>query len=166
MSPEDVLKELEDIRAQTLDRLASLSQAQLDAQPPRADAEQPWSLGEVFMHIAIDEIYLREMLSRPLLEGIRPPAGITFLPPPPPYGASKEIIQFWFARARSQTRAYVQQWPSKWDPDLKHAGSLQLMNALQWLEGYGGHEKFHHRQIDSLIKWCNDNDAIRNHTSA
>jgi len=118
------------------------------------------------MHIAIDEIYLREMISRPLREGINPPKGITFLPPPPPYGTSKEIVQFWFTRARSQTRAYVKEWPSKWDPELKHEGGLQLMNALQWLEGYAGHEKFHHRQIDSLIQWCNDNDAIQGRTSA
>ncbi len=30
------------------------------------------------------------------------------------------------------------------------------MNALEWLDGYAGHEAFHHRQIDALIKWCGD----------
>ncbi len=29
---------------------------------------------------------------------------------------------------------------------------LELMNALEWLMGYGGHEMFHHRQIDALIQ--------------
>jgi hypothetical protein len=76
------------------------------------------------------------------------------------------LNQIWLARARSQTRAYVKEWPSNWDPDLEHEGGLQLMNALQWLEGYGGHERFHHRQIDSLITWCNGNNAIQDRTSA
>jgi len=110
------------------------------------------------MHIAIDEIYLRELISRPLQEGISPPDGITFLPPPPPYGTSKDVIQFWLVRARSQTRAYVEKWPSAWNPNLKHEGGLELMNALEWLEGYAGHEAFHYRQIDALIKWCGDAD--------
>ena len=35
------------------------------------------------MHLAIDEFYLRELIARPLLEGVKPPEGITFLPPPP-----------------------------------------------------------------------------------
>jgi len=26
------------------------------------------------------------------------------------------------------------------------------MNSLEWLEGYGGHEAFHHQQIDKVIK--------------
>jgi len=159
MNPEDIFMQLENIRSQTLELLESLSQAQLDARPPRTENEQSWSLGEVFMHLAIDEIYLRELISRPLREGISPPSDITFLPPPPPYGASKIIIQYWFTRARSQTRVYVKDWPSEWDPDLKHVGGLQPMNALEWLEGYGGHEKFHHRQIDSLIKWCTESNV-------
>jgi hypothetical protein len=159
MNPEDVLSQLEEIRKETLSRLTRLSQAQLDTRPPSAEGEESWSLGEVFMHIAIDEIYLRELISRPLREGDRPPTEITFLPPPPPYGTSKESIQFWLARARSQTRNYVKEWPIQWDPELKHEGGLELMNALEWLEGYGGHEKFHHRQIDSLISWCNDNNS-------
>ena len=28
---------------------------------------------------------------------------------------------------------------------------LPAMNGLEWLAGYGGHENFHHRQIDALI---------------
>lgn len=86
------------------------------------------------MHIAIDEIYLRELISRLLCEGVRPPTEIIFLPPPTPYGTSKESILFWFARARSQTRSYVKEWPIQWDPELKHEGGLESMNALEWLE--------------------------------
>jgi len=156
MNPEDVLSRLEEVRSQTNDRLRGLSQSQLEARPPRTESEQPWSLGEVFMHIATDEIYLRELISRPLREGFSPPDGITFLPPPPPYGTAKEVIQFWLARARSQTRVYAKEWPSSWNPDLKHQGGLAWMNAPEWLDGYAGHEAFHHRQIDALIKWCAD----------
>ena len=25
------------------------------------------------------------------------------------------------------------------------------MNGLEWLEGYGGHEAFHHRQIERMM---------------
>jgi hypothetical protein len=154
MGPEEILTQLNEVRSHTFERLDRVSQAQLDARPPKKEGEQSWSLGEVFMHIAIDEIYLRELISRPLREGICPPDGITFLPPPPPYGTSKDTIQFWFARARSQTRVYVMEWPSSWDPNLKHEGGLRSMNALEWLQGYAGHEAFHHRQIDALIQWC------------
>jgi hypothetical protein len=111
-------------------------------------------LGEVFMHIATDEVYLRELISRPLREGVLPPEGITYLPPPPPNGTPKQAILFWLARARSQTKAYVQEWPVSWNPDLRYEGGLRLMNALEWLDGYGGHEAFHHGQVDSLIHWC------------
>jgi hypothetical protein len=156
MNAEDILRQLEEVRSHTLERLSDLSQGQLDARPPKTDNEQPWSLGEVFMHIAIDEVYLRELISRPLREGTNPPEGITFLPPPPPYGTTKEVIQFWLARSRSQTRAYIKDWPSSWDPELRHEGGLRPMNTLEWLEGYGSHEAFHHRQIDALIGWCAD----------
>lgn len=156
MNVEDVLSKLEEVRSQTIERLIGLSQGQLDAHPPTIESEQPWSLGEVFMHIAIDEVYLRELISRPLREGTNPPEGITLLPPPPPYGTTMEVIQFWLSQSRSQTRAYVNDWPSSWDPDLRHEGDLRSMNALEWLEGYCGHEAFHHLQIDALIKWCAD----------
>lgn len=131
MIPEDILGELEDVRSGTCERLDGLTQSQLDARPPNSAKEQPWSLGEVFMHIAIDEAYLRELISRPLPEGVAPPQGIMFMPPPPPYGTAKEVIQSWLARARSQTRAYVNEWPSSWDPNLNHVGGLKSMNALE-----------------------------------
>lgn len=152
MDPTYVLKQLEEIREGTHERLSKLTQTQLDARPPRSGQEEIWSLGELFMHIAIDEVYLREMISRPLREGILPPVGITFLPPPPPYGADKQTIKFWLDRSRSQTRIYIQDWPLQWDPELRHAGNLEPMNALEWLLGYGGHEASHHRQIEDLIK--------------
>ncbi len=86
MTPQDVLIELDRIRAETIRRLEGLSQKQLDTHPPPMEYEEAWSLGEVFMHIAIDEVYLRELIARPLREGTKPPEGITFLPPPPPPG--------------------------------------------------------------------------------
>ena len=65
------------------------------------------------MHLAIDELYLRELIAIPLLEGIKPPEGVSFLPPPPPYGQTMEVILFWFERARLQTRRYFEAWPLK-----------------------------------------------------
>jgi len=55
---------------------------------------------------------LREQIARPLLEGVRPPEAVTFLPPPPPCGAKKEVIQFWFDRARTMTRRLIEAWPA------------------------------------------------------
>lgn len=149
--PQKVLDRLEEIRMETLERLDNLAQEQLDWRPSRADGEEAWSLGEVFMHLAIDEFYLRELIARPLLEGIKPPEGVRFLPPPPAYGTAKETIQFWFERARLQTRRLFENWPSDANLDVRHEGGLQAMNGLEWLEGYGGHEAFHHQQIDRLI---------------
>lgn len=99
MEPIEILQFMESVRAKTLKRFNGLNQPQLDWKPPKGDGEEAWSLGEVFMHLALDEHYLREHIARPLLEGIKPPEGITFLPPPPPYGASSEVIAFWFDRA-------------------------------------------------------------------
>ena len=110
------------------------------------------------MHLAIDEIYLRELIARPLLEGVKPPDGVTFLPPPPPYGTKQDVIRFWFARARSQTRCLFDNWPADADLDLTHEGGLEAMNGLEWFEGYAGHEAFHHQQIDDLITRHNAND--------
>lgn len=152
MESRTVMQELEEIRTMTHQRLAGLSQPQLDARLPHSGQEEVWSLGEIFMHIAIDEIYLREMISRPLRDGILPPMGITFLPPPPPYGVDKQTIRFWLERARSQTRIYIEGWPLQWDMDLRHAGNLRPMNALEWLLGYSGHEASHHSQIDTMIE--------------
>jgi hypothetical protein len=149
--PQKVLGRLEQVRAETLQRLENLTQAQLDWRPPTAEGEEEWSLGEIFMHLAIDELYLRELIARPLLEGIRPPAGVRFLPPPPPYGTSKDVIRFWFERARIETRRLFNNWPSDANLDVKHEGGLEAMNGLEWFAGYGGHEAFHHQQIDRLI---------------
>ena len=148
--PQMTLRRMEDVRTETLRRLDNLTQDQLDARPAQAEGEE-WSLGEVFMHLAIDEIYLRELIARPLLEGIKPPDGVRFLPPPPPYGTQKEVIQFWFKRARLQTRRFFDDWPQNANLDLTHEGGLEPMNGLDWFEGYAGHEAFHHQQIDHLI---------------
>jgi hypothetical protein len=151
MDPQTVLGRLDQVRAETLRRLESLTQEQLDWRPPQAEGKGEWSLGEVFMHLAIDEFYLRELIARPLLEGIKPPDGVRFLPPPPPYGTTKEVIRFWFERARLQTHRLFRDWPSDAHLDLTHEGGLEAMNGLEWFEGYAGHEAFHHPQIDRLI---------------
>jgi hypothetical protein len=150
--PQAVLKQLDDIRNKTLDYLDVLKQKQLDWRPPQTGGEEEWSLGEIFMHLAIDEIYLRELIARPLLEGEKPPEGIRFLPPPPPYRTPKDVIKFWFRRARMQTRGYFENWPADANLDLKHEGGLQEMNGLEWFAGYGGHEAFHHQQIETVIE--------------
>ncbi|MDX1436947.1 MAG: DinB family protein [Anaerolineales bacterium] len=147
------LQNLEAVRGDTLQRLQPLSQPQLDWRPgPEADgSEEAWSLGEVFMHLALDEIYLRELIAVPLLMGIKPPEEVRFLPPPPPYGYSKEVILFWFEQARRGTLDLLAGWPEDAPLDLDHQGGLQPMNALEWLEGYASHEAFHHRQMDHLV---------------
>ncbi len=150
--PQMVLRRLDQVRTETLRRLESLTQEQLDWRPPAADGKEEWSLGEIFMHLAIDEIYLRELIARPLLEGIKPPDGVRFLPPPPPYGTPKDVIQFWFERARLQTRRFFDNWPPDANLDVIHEGGLEPMNGLQWFEGYGGHEAFHYAQIDRVIR--------------
>lgn len=154
MKPQEVLAQLDAIRAETLKRFEPLSQKQLDWRPGTVrpdNGEDEWSLGEVFMHLAIDEHYLREQIARPLLEGVKPPEGVLFLPPPPPRRAPQEVIAFWFDRARSMTRRLLENWPEDANLELKHEGGLEPMNALEWLLGYGGHETFHHRQIDDLL---------------
>lgn len=149
--PGMVLGRLEGIRAETLRTLDTRTQKELDWHPPSTDGKQEWSLGEIYMHLAIDEIYLRELIALPLLEGVRPPDGVSFLPPPPPYGAAKSVIEFWFERARLQTRRFFEGWPEDACLDLTHEGGLAQMNGLEWFEGYAGHEAFHHRQIASVI---------------
>jgi hypothetical protein len=156
-----VLSRLEEIRAETMQRLAGLTQDELDWRPLSADEEEPWSLGEVFMHLAIDEFYLRELIARPLLEGIKPPEGVRFLPPPPPYGMAKDVILFWFERARLQTRRFFENWPPDADMDQTHDGGLEAMNGLEWFEGYGGHEAYHHQQIDALQEQLAEPGAVR-----
>lgn len=149
--PKAVLRRMERVRAETLRYLDSLTQEQLDWRPPPADGEEEWSLGEIFMHLAIDEIYLRELIALPLLEGVQPPEGVRYLPPPPPRGTLKDVIEFWFERARLQTRRLFDRWPKDARMDLAHEGGLAMMNGLEWLEGYAGHEAFHHRQIEGAI---------------
>jgi hypothetical protein len=150
--PQAILARLDAIRAETWRRLDTLTQEQLDWRPPPSPSNDGgWSLGEVFMHLAIDEHYLREQIARPLLEGVKPPEAIGFLPPPPPHGMQKEVIRFWFERARLMTHRLLEAWPADADLGLKHAGGLEPMNGAEWLAGYGGHEAFHHRQIDALI---------------
>jgi hypothetical protein len=116
------------------------------------DGHWPLFLFRVFMHLAIDEHHLRENIARPLLEGVKPPASIEFLPPPPPHRLPKEAILFWFERTRLLTRRLLEDWPAESNLDLRHAGGFgSESNGAEWLLGYGGHEAFHHRQIDALI---------------
>jgi hypothetical protein len=152
IDPLDMLAQLEDIRAKTLRRLEGLNQEQLDYRPVAEGKSQEWSLGEVFMHLAIDEMYLRELLARPLLEGVKPPADVGFLPPPPPRSTPKDVIRFWFQRARAETRRLLADWPDDGDLELAHDGGFGALSALEWIEGYGGHEAFHHQQIDHLLE--------------
>jgi hypothetical protein len=152
MEMQEIIKNLKAVRAETLQRLSPLTQDQLDARPPEVDGKQEWSLGEVFMHIAIDEFYLRELIARPLLMGVKPPEGIKFLPPPPPYGAPKDVIQFWLQRAREETYHFFEEMPDDINLDLKHEGGLSQMNGLEWFLGYAGHEAFHHQHIDDLVR--------------
>jgi hypothetical protein len=146
-----ILRKLEEVRAETLLLLEDLTQAQLDARPPQYKGEEAWSLGEVFMHLAIDEIYLRELITRPLLDGIKPPVDVSFLPPPPPHGIPKDVIFFWFDRSRIETRRLLDNLPEDANLDITHEGGFEAMNGLQWLEAYAGHEVFHHQQIKDLI---------------
>lgn len=151
-TPQDVLDRLEQIRAETLQRFEPLTQEQLDWRP----ADNEWSLGEIFHHIALDEHYLREQIARPLMESVKPPDDVIFIPPPPFNGAKKEVIEFWFSRARTMTRRMIEAWPADGNVELTHIGGLEAMNSLGWLEGYGGHEAFHHKQIDIVIAQWKD----------
>ncbi len=149
--PKTVLARMDEVRAVTLRYLDGLTQEQLDWRPPPVDGKQEWSLGEILMHLAIDECYLRELIALPLLEGVKPPEGVGYLPPPPPYGALKEAIAFWFERARLRTQRTFERWPVDADLDLTHAGGLAAMNGLEWFEGYAGHEAYHHQQIAGVM---------------
>jgi hypothetical protein len=158
--PHTVLNQLDRIRAETLQRFEPLSQEQLDRRPAPGDGEQAWSLGEIFMHLALDEHYLREHIARPLLEGISPPDEVRFLPPPPPLGAKKAPNPFRFDRAREMTRRLLEGWPENANLNLQHAGGLEPMNGLEWLAAYGGHEAFHHRQIDALLEQAGEHAHV------
>ena len=147
----EILEKLDQVRAETLRCLEGLTQEQLDARPRREDGEEAWSLGEIFMHLAIDELYVREMIARPILAGIQPPEGVRFIPPPPEYGTPKETIRFWFERARVGTVHYLENLPEDVDLTRTHSGGLDPMNGLAWILSYAGHEAFHHHQINKLI---------------
>ncbi|MGQ0604254.1 MAG: DinB family protein [Anaerolineales bacterium] len=158
LDPHAIRQQLDSIRAETWRRFEGLTQAELDWRPPSTPENNGgWSLGEMFLHIALDEHYLREQIARPLLEGIAPPDSILYIPPPPAYGLPKEAIRFWFERARALTQRLLMDWPAKANLDLRHDGGLvevaggPPMNGAEWLEGFGGHEAFHHRQIDAVI---------------
>lgn len=149
---EMVWQKLQEVRGETLRQLSALSQGQLDRRPPPGEeGEQAWSLGEIFMHLSIDEMYVRELIARPLLEGVKPPDGVRFLPPPPPYGWSKDVITYWFNRARLMTERLFETWPDEANLTLQHEGGLQAMNGLQWFRGYASHEELHQRQIDEML---------------
>jgi hypothetical protein len=76
---------------------------------------------------------------------------VSFIPPPPAPGAKKEVIRYWFDRARAMTRRLFAEWPQNANLELQHVGGLEAMIGLGWLQGYGGHEAFHHRQIKRVI---------------
>lgn len=153
MKPAEILGFMESVRAETKRRFEPLTQAQLDWRPPEhGKDEEHWSLGEIFFHLALDEDYLREHISRPLLEGVKPPDTILYLPPPPQYGLPKEALQFWFDRARLLTRRMLEKGDANWNLELRHNGGFdEASNGAEWLMGFAGHEKFHHRQIDEMI---------------
>ncbi len=148
-----VLERMETVREETLRQLEALTQEALDRRPavPEGDSEEAWSPGEIFMHLAIDEVYVRELIARPLLEGVKPPDGVRFLPPPPPHGLPKDVIRYWFERARALTRRLLEAWPEDANLTLRHEGGLREMNALEWLRGYAGHEELHQRQLDEML---------------
>ena len=151
--PAATLAHLDAVRAETLRRLAAVTQAELDWVPAvRPEAgEAAWSLGAIFMHLAIDQHYLRELICRPLIEGVAPPEAVSFLPPPPPYGTPQAVIRFWLERARLQTRRLLEAWPPDANETLTHSGGLEPMTGGQWLLAYAGHEAFHHQQLDALL---------------
>jgi len=147
--PATLLQELDTRRAETLGRLAGLTQAQLDWRPPTGEGEAAWSLGEVFMHLAIDEYYLGDQLGRFWLEGTPPPEGERALPPPP-YGIPAGEIRQLFVDTRTRTRNLIETWQTTPNlarrPDGGAAG-----NWTDWLGAYSAHEVFHQRQMDTLI---------------
>lgn len=158
--PAAILQMLEAIRAKTLQCFEALTQADLDWRPPTTpENSEGWSLGEMFHHIALDEHYLREHIARPLLEGVAPPLSIQYLPPPPAYGLPKDALRFWFQRARLMTRRLLTtEWPPAVNLEIRHGGGLveifggPPMNGAEWLEGFGGHEAAHQKQISITVK--------------
>jgi hypothetical protein len=87
----------------------------------------------------------------PRWKELKPSEEVTFIPQSPFNGAKKEVIQFWFEPARTMTRRLIESWPDDANTELKHVAGLEAMNSPEWLEGYGGHEAFHHKQINRVI---------------
>jgi hypothetical protein len=107
------------------------------------------------MHLAIDEIYLRELIARSLLGGIKSPVDVSFIPPPTPYSIAKDVIFFWFDRSRLETRHLLDNLTEDANLEITHEGGFEAMNGLQWIEAYADHEAYHHQQINDLITQMN-----------
>ena len=88
---ETLWKDLESVRAQLLDEVQGLSQAQADWRP----AEEEWSVGEILHHVTLAEIGTGKLTAKLLREAPQPvpsfPADlVAFRPvPPPPPGPAK-----------------------------------------------------------------------------
>jgi hypothetical protein len=145
-----IMQQLDAIRAATLRRLDGLTQAQLDWRPPGGTGEAAWSLGEVFMHLAIDEYYLGDHLGRLWLEGVQPPDGARSLPLPP-YGVAVAEIRQLFADTRTRTRNLIETWQADSQLPFRAGGDGAGMNGADWLAAYGEHEASHQQQIDTLL---------------
>jgi hypothetical protein len=148
--PSAILRQLDAIRAATLGRLAGLTQEQLDWRPPGEAGDAAWSLGEVFMHLAIDEYDLGTQLGRLWLEKGQPQEQARALPPPP-YGVGRDELQGLFADMRTRTHNLIASWPAH--PNLAgQPGSSQArMPGIDWLITYGQHEASHWQQMDALV---------------
>ena len=145
-----IMQKLDAIRAATLRRLDGLTQAQLDWRPPGGTGEAAWSLGEVFMHLAIDEYYLGDHLGRLWLEGVQPLDGGRSLPPPP-YGVAVDEIRQLFADTRTRTRSLIETLQTNPHLPFRAGAGGAGMNGADWLAAYGEHEASHQRQMDTLI---------------
>ncbi len=86
-----------------------------------------------------------------MFPGHKPPVDVSFIPPPPPYGITKDVIFFWFDRSRVETRRLLDNLTEDANLDITHEGGFEAMNGLQWIKAYAGHEAFHHQQINDLI---------------
>jgi hypothetical protein len=146
--PPTILRELDAIRAATLRRLAELTQEQLDWRPPGGEDDAAWSVGEILMHLAIDEYYLGEQLGRLWLEGVRPLAGVRSLRLPP-HGVAADDIRRLFADTRTRTRSLIA--TGSVNPNLALRPGGAPTDGAEWLTAFGEHEVSHQRQIDALL---------------
>jgi hypothetical protein len=154
--PAEILAHLDAVRAETLKRLDSMTQDQLDWLPAPADDRYPedeaWSVGEILARLAIGEHFVREHIARPLLEGVSPPPAVSATPPLAPYGAARDVIVFWLERARLVTRRMLQELPTHANLGLQHAGDLHPMNGMEWLGYLAERESDQLGQIDALLR--------------